>query len=284
MPFSFETEDREAQFAAEFDTSTSEIPNEVAESVITDLTEDKPNPVAKTMSEVERRLALAECYNLLLQQELFENRTPASVTVQKEIAEFCRRRLENLMGIRQEDASTSAVVAVSTPFPFTKEETSALKVLAQATLKRPGIMNKAQASPAAPPTLKQVTAPPQVAPALRALIRPVVAVRPRPSAPPTAAVVAKATRKKIKEVEPPAGSLSAPGSKHGESRTVKMDLTRQVGEIGNPHGKRMPQGQEMEVVTQQDAIRSVALAGALLPQSMQVGIAHSIKQKENDEE
>lgn len=306
MPFSFETTspEEEGSFNQEFDTGeaptdpravalaqqeqvqTQSEADSAAEGVVEGVEEDQRahDDVYKAMSEVEKRLALAECYKVVLQNDMFSSRTPASVTVQKEVTDFCRRRLENLMGIRPE--APVAVAAQQIQFPFSKEEVMALRALAQATLKRPNIIAKSQ-DPPPPPSMVPAQVPGNTGPAVPSrpappamAIRP-VALRPRPPGPlaavPTAKPVTRPVasgKKKTREIENPL----KPGEK------IKIDVTRQVGEARNPHALPMPDKNTMEMLSQHDAMKSVALAGAKLPGILQAGIAHSVNQPANPDQ
>ena len=71
--------------------------------------------------EVERRLEVAACYRLLLNESLFNDPSPTAKLVDDEIRGFIRSRLANLVGVG----------APTTDSTFTAEEVQALKLLAQ---------------------------------------------------------------------------------------------------------------------------------------------------------
>lgn len=100
------------------------------------------------MSEVERRLELAQYYRLLLNDSLFNNRSEAAATVEAEVRDFVRSRLEILLGVKKEQ-----VKAVS---DFNDDEIQALKAVASRLLKKPELVDK---KPKEPPALGKKTHP-----------------------------------------------------------------------------------------------------------------------------
>jgi ribosomal protein S8E len=117
--------------------------------VIADLNETKA-AIDSGLSEVEKRLELASYYRLLLEDSIFDNQSESAQKVNAEIRDFVRGRLEVLVGLRQE--VTAPVVVES---PFTPEEITALKAVADKVLKIPDIVKHEPAVPA----LKKVNAP-----------------------------------------------------------------------------------------------------------------------------
>jgi hypothetical protein len=130
------------------------------------------------MSEVEKRLEMAQYYRLILNDTIFNE--PANVEiadrVEGEIREFVRGRMSLLVGVGEEkkpevlspfsDAETLALRTLAQP-----EVVSALKALAAKVLKKPEILDAKPrtATPEKPkvvrePTLKKIIRPAPAAP------------------------------------------------------------------------------------------------------------------------
>jgi len=123
------------------------------------------------MSEVEKRLEMAQYYRLVLQDTIFNDPPNVEVAdrVEGEIREFVRGRMALLVGVGEEkkaetpsspfsDAEILALRTISQP-----EVVSALKALAAKVLKKPEILDAKPRSvapekpkPAREPTLKKI--------------------------------------------------------------------------------------------------------------------------------
>ena len=110
------------------------------------------------VTNVDRRLRIAQYFRLVLDSTLFEDGTTESRIVQNRIRKFVRDEIEVLFGMR-----AAAAIAAS---PFTQDEIDALKALAAATI----VARKRSSEP----KLNQIANPPPAikpvaAPALRAI-------------------------------------------------------------------------------------------------------------------
>ncbi|SRR6266851_83501 len=176
MPFDFNQENPEpldpmegldaADPAQEANPQTSaQAQEQEAEAVVAEYADEVENQ----MSEVEKRLDIAQYYNLILKDNLFEEETESSQTVQNELREFIRGRLAVLLGMKPEEKK-----AEPPPPPlFDQEEVAALKALAARVLKRPDLVAPLAPAPAkpssAPPALKKVETATITRPAPRAV-------------------------------------------------------------------------------------------------------------------
>jgi hypothetical protein len=100
------------------------------------------------MEDVEDRLEVAQCFRLLLKEQLFNTVTPASRKVEKRIRSYVKEQLAILMGVRQAPQATAEVV-----LPFDDTEISILKQIA-ARAKEMVQRNSAGAQP--PTTVNKV--------------------------------------------------------------------------------------------------------------------------------
>jgi len=144
---------------------------------------NEPDSVDDLMNEAERRFEVAQYYKLLLQDNLFENKTEASERVEDEIRAFIRERLSVLLGIRQPKTSNSEA--------FTDEQVAVLRDLADLGSEASNVLgavmgrlakkiDKKIAKPKEePPQLRQVKEPPKPALKKRPEPKPKEAVAPR---------------------------------------------------------------------------------------------------------
>lgn len=95
-------------------------------------TKTTPEEIDDLMNEAERRFEVAQYYKLLLQDNLFENKTEASERVEQEIRSFIRERLAVLLGIKQPKSSNSEV--------FTEDQVSVLKDFADLGSEAPDVV------------------------------------------------------------------------------------------------------------------------------------------------
>jgi outer membrane biosynthesis protein TonB len=117
----------------EFDSEEEETPEEEYEGgdegqVSYDEAED-------IMSEAERRFSLASYYKELINNPIFRNSDAEAVTVVKEVKQFARQRLEELIGLKAKVEQHVQNVKVESP--FTDEQVEALKALADRLLQKP---------------------------------------------------------------------------------------------------------------------------------------------------
>lgn len=117
--------------------------------------------------EVENRLAIANCFRSLLENDLFASSDKITRFVERKVRRFVRTELEILLGMRQREEPKSHVSQ------FTDEEVAALKTLAAKVLSRsngggaPVVQPVVLQAPPSPATLtvnKKNVAPKSVVP------------------------------------------------------------------------------------------------------------------------
>lgn len=117
--------------------------------------------------EVENRLAIANCFRSLLENDLFSSSDKITRFVERKVRRFVRTELEILLGMRQREEPKSHVSQ------FTDEEVAALKTLAAKVLSRsngggaPVVQPVVLQAPPSPATLtvnKKNVAPKSVVP------------------------------------------------------------------------------------------------------------------------
>lgn len=117
--------------------------------------------------EVENRLAIANCFRSLLENDLFSSSDQITRFVERKVRRFVRTELEVLLGMRQREEPKSHVSQ------FTDEEVAALKTLAAKVLSRsngggaPVVQPVVLQAPPSPATLtvnKKNVAPKSVVP------------------------------------------------------------------------------------------------------------------------
>jgi hypothetical protein len=184
------------------------------------------------MSEVEKRLEMAQYYRLLLNDSIFDNPPNPEVAdrVETEIKGFVRGRMSHLVGVGPGPSSST----------FTDEEVSALKELASSEitetlkalvsklLKKPSIMeSKPKAKVVKEPTLKKVqkavvttkamvSHKPTMAPSLKPVVTPKAEVKAEAPAKQKGLKGAKKFEKKYKVVTT------------NEGKEIKLDITPQA--------------------------------------------------------
>lgn len=203
------------------------------------------------MSEVEKRLEMAQYYRLVLNDTIFNDPPNVEVAdrVESEIREFVRERMALLVGVGEEkkpqvasvftDAEIQALRTIAQP-----EVVGALKALAAKVLKKPAIL---EAKPIAPPTPEK----PKVIkePSLKKIVRPGTPKTETPakatvSQPAPKPVRGKKQEKVYKTVVDEAGN------------EVKMDITPQAQPVGvkpfpTPAGKAAIEMNAAQVARQQ---------------------------------
>lgn len=112
------------------------------------------------LSEVEKRLARAQYYHALLNQEIFEgDHSEAAQVIVEEIRQFIRGRLGVLLGVSAEVPAQKPAKPV-----FEEDEAQILRQLARKLLKKPQLMEAPPPAPtvkkAEPPAVKKVQARP----------------------------------------------------------------------------------------------------------------------------
>lgn len=181
MPFNFEEfENTDEQAEDPYQDQYQEVYQE--DAVLEELEQNyQPKPV----SEVEKRLQLASYYQILLNDSLFTDNSPAARMVEREIREFIQQRLEVLVGLKSEGAK------VSEGSVFSESEVTALKVLAAKVIGKPALLEakkpepvkpaiKKAAGPDSKPKLAPKANPVQVAPVAKAAPRPLQQAQQRP--------------------------------------------------------------------------------------------------------
>lgn len=126
---------------------------EAADDIVDSVTEpDIEMSADERFDEAERRILLAMHYREAMKSGIFPAGTDAAEVVNKEVADFLRSRLEDLLGMA--DPKVTPQQAVPVVLPFTEEELGALTFLARSLLKK-------QAPPAAP-TIVEKAVPPEL--------------------------------------------------------------------------------------------------------------------------
>jgi hypothetical protein len=232
------------------------------------------------MSEVERRLEVAQYYRLLLNDSLFSTSTPAAKVVEAEIRAFIRERLEDLVGIR-----TPKVVKSS---DFSDEEMTVLKQFTARVLKNSKLLE-----PNPEPTVKKASPPaqtpsktaskPRVAPTVNKVKVAPPAKTPKAPKPSQKAQAkhkepaAKSVQKDEPIVVEDISALSEGDLNEGQvffdqktsktfrivmnpqtDKLVKMDVTPRAV---NPNRVPMPSGAQLEAVTHAHAVKSLESGG-----------------------
>lgn len=216
------------------------------------------------MSEVEKRLEMAQYYRLVLNDTIFNDPPNPDIAdrVENEIREFVRGRMSLLVGVGEEkkevqspfsEAEVLALRTIAQP-----DVVSALKALAAKVLKKPQILD-AKPLPAAPekpkvmrePTLKKILRkPPQEAAASASA----PASKPRPAAAPTPAPPTKGKQQKrvIKKVQRSDGT-------EGEVDVTPPAQPVGVKPIPTPVGKAAIESTAAVVARQQAMVAVAAL-------------------------
>lgn len=179
------------------------------DDVVDEITEEEessePEAGRAELTEVQRRMKLAECYSAVFSHPMFPNSTEYSKIVEKEFKAFAITRLEELMGVRQSGTNPGAAS------PFTPEELSVLKQVAAT------VLNKAKSGTPMSLAPVQNTAPISLNP----IVMPTGSTsQPKPKARP----------------KPPKRILKDSGHKDKEGKPIMMDVTPQA----RPNGAIQP--------------------------------------------
>jgi hypothetical protein len=111
------------------------------------------------MDQIDKRLEVTSFYRVLMQGNLFDQVTEASQIVEKDIKKYIRKKLEVLVGISRSEPTPAAVV-----LPFSEEQVTALKMLADKLL----VAGKVTQQEPSEPSVRQAVAPaPPPAPSIR---------------------------------------------------------------------------------------------------------------------
>jgi hypothetical protein len=175
-----ETTEAEAQSAQEA----------AVDQVVQEMEPEAAAEVSETtdyMSEVLRRLEMAQFYNSILQNPLFTEGSETAEIVEQEIRSFVKERLEILLGMKV--AAEKVVVQERKPTPadaLTEPEVQALRMVASKLIRKPELATAAVPTPQPPklaPVVRQAPVPPPPAPVVKpasALIqvRPPVGAKP----------------------------------------------------------------------------------------------------------
>lgn len=237
----------------------------------------------EVLSEVEVRLAKANCYRVLLENEMFSGGDRVAAEVEREVRNFVRYRLSVLMGIREKSPPKNTA-PVEVKLPFTDEQIEALQKLADKVLQRPSVGPPPQLQPVSMQKSELAKAPAlQKAPA-PAVAKPKPAPAPAPTPEPEApkkrgrgrpkgsknkpkqqaeAPVEKATKTVRKKKDPlnrPREVVKTVNPLTGKE--IVMDLTPQVRPAGPIQPLPMPK---------QDVANSLATQHALSPELNETG-------------
>lgn len=177
MPVDFDEDD----ISGVIEETEQAAPSPVRRGQVTQQYEEAQS-IDDQMSEVEKRLEMAQYYRLVLNDTIFNDPPNVEVAdrVESEIREFVRSRMSLLVGVGEEkkpevlspfsDAETLALRTIAQP-----DVVAALKALAAKVLKKPAILDAKPLKTAAPekpkvvrePTLKKIvrTTPAQQNPA-----------------------------------------------------------------------------------------------------------------------
>lgn len=149
--------------------------------------------MANLLDDISQRIEVIKCYQVFIDNSVFEEESVASTYVTDQIQQFVRNELETLLGLRQKDAATN----------FTTQEVVALKAVAASVLNpAPKPLKVETPTLRAPPIAAAPTLP--VAPvAVVPPPAPVVPVAPLPPVP-TKPVPKKALRALKKKSTTPA--------------------------------------------------------------------------------
>lgn len=208
-----------------------------------------------TLSEVERRLEIATYFKAAMKGGFFETNTEISLVVEKEIYNFCRSRLEVLLGISQPSVTETEVIAKS---PFTEDEAKVLKAVAAKLLSK---------------TAEVKAAPPPIEPQVKKNRIPQKSVTTQPEvkqskqAKPVAKKPSQTSRKKYKTVV----------NDRGEE--VQMDVTPQPR---MPGAKPMPSPAEMEQIMQMQAAHAATTALSTMPNNLQRSVIKHLNEEEGE--
>lgn len=151
MPFDWEQSDPLSEFMNEESPEPAQTQGQL--ETIEDIDE--------VMSEAERRFEVAQYYKLLLQDNLFQNRSEAAARVEAEIRSFIKERLGVLLGVKTAPAATNGFtpeqVEVLTSYADLGEEApEVLKLLMSKIAKK---MDKRPTKQPEEPAIKLVKEP-----------------------------------------------------------------------------------------------------------------------------
>lgn len=118
--------------------------------------EEQYAPEPEPLDPLQERLAVAGCYNALLQRGVFEDGSLGSDIVEREVQDFVKQRLAELVGYKTSEPRLSEVVKS----PFDDEEVGILKEFVQRIKdknrdQKPVEPQVKKPEPAKPPTIKK---------------------------------------------------------------------------------------------------------------------------------
>lgn len=262
---------------------------------------------------MQDRYHTAACYDTLIQQGRFFNEdTRYTAIVEAEVAAFCRRKMEILMGIRQGDAAaviepsvsreeilelTRVAVKEVLEGLFAKEGLMALQSLARVALKKSSIMSQS-GTPAAPTVKTRAAQTPQAPVETLQEEEPieeqVEVKRPtvkRPGVPTVRRPIGQPVQRQGQPADRPQGTVArpAPGKKFkkklvedirtGKMVEVKLDVTGQVGQGKNPHGIPTLDGPALEQAMEMRAGRDLNAVLQKMPAKLQMGVAKKLMEE-----
>lgn len=232
-----------------FDEGGYGVPDEEAEDTASQVLSDLESneDIDQKMSEVEKRLELASYYKLLLNNPLFDIDNDAAQSVQQEIRDFIRSRLEVLVGLKQD------VKVIQSALPFDDKEVVALKSLAAKVMGKPSLLQEVKK-----PTLNKVSVP-AAQPQSKTAVTPtkVQTVKakpgPKPKAKPVPAVEEGVFKDKSGRVFKKTTT--------DDGKEVVLNVTKQQR---GPDVLPMPSGMQMTMATEMNANRSLEAGGNAL--------------------
>lgn len=224
------------------------------------------------VNEAIRRIEQAKLYEALLRNSLFDpstGRPEIIAVVEKEMKGFILSRLEHLLGIKPA-AQESQAVAVD--LPFTEEQVSALKALADRMLTK---------QPA--PTMQTVSEP---------TIKPLASTSPSAPTAPIRAVSAPAARQpQVAQPRPAQAPAKAPAAQKRPGRKKSQNVSEFTGQdysqsAGDPEvaARRlpMPSADQMNAMAAVEAQRNQAsIGGAMSREGQILQSAVLLAQKQN---
>lgn len=266
--YSFDSAAKAAEeFDNEFDTeepSTEEYEQAAADAVAEAFT-GSTDDIDDQLEDVEQRLELASYYRVFLNDNPFNDDSPAATIVGDELKEFVKGRLRVLLGLRAEPTQVKPV-----ELPFNEDEVKALKMIAAKVTGKPALL-ESKPKPKEPsirkveapkPAMIKKQAPAQ--PALRKAAGPSTKPQPgkkpvnRSSTPKTTVApdgteyIEKNGKKYRKVVEQGVWNTG-----EVEEKEVLVDVT---GQVRNPNALPMPTGKALEIVTMQKAAETIEAA------------------------
>lgn len=271
--FAFDDEDTGTSYdSSEFEDAEADAAmadNEAAAALLRGMTTPAEKPPEADegldldyMSDVDRRLSIANCYRELLDGPLFEQGSESTAVVEREIRHFVVQRLGVLMGARSDgqptviaakpqfsDVEAQALKGAATAFQaggdvlralagLSAREIQALKTLAAVALRQKGLVPAAPRAPAPAPAAAPLP------------VRPTVRKKPGPAAPvpaPTPAPAAKVVRRGRAPAPPATEKKVARETPGGVHETTVPRVQRPKGMVPFPTDNRSMEVASMQI-------------------------------------